>query len=147
MKVTCRYFTAGMILVLLFAGCGLVKSDNFSQKDVVFSFIVTSDMREFAGPEYQTSDYFLGTCEAILKVGKGAFMVSPGDIDPPQHVYATISKVLGKDYPWYPVVGNHEAETPEEIGEKTTFPTLFVRAQRMAKKQHTRSITVIPILW
>lgn len=115
MKVLCKYFTTGMILVLVFAGCGSVRSDNFSENDAVFSFIVTADMREFGGGEYQSSDYFQGTCEAILNVGKGSFMVSPGDIDPPQNVYATIRKVLGEDYLWYPVVGNHEAETSEDM--------------------------------
>ena len=42
-------------------------------------------------------------------------MISPGDIDPPQNVLYTIKKILGKDYIWYPVVGNHEAETPEDM--------------------------------
>ncbi|MBN2377551.1 MAG: metallophosphoesterase [Sedimentisphaerales bacterium] len=55
----------------------------------------------------------MGTCEAIEEVGKGAFMVSPGDLRPPQDVYNTVKKVLGDDYPWYPVVGNHELDKPE----------------------------------
>lgn len=77
------------------------------------SFIVTADIVGFVEPGYETPQYFLGTCEAIRDVGKGAFMVSPGDINPPQHVYRTIRQVLGDDYPWYPVVGNHDAEDPE----------------------------------
>ncbi|RKY52589.1 MAG: hypothetical protein DRP89_07455 [Candidatus Neomarinimicrobiota bacterium] len=85
------------------------------QKDQEFSFIVTADMREFAGPEYQNPKYFLGVCEAIRERGKGAFMISPGDIDPPWYVRTTISKVLGKDYLWYPVVGNHEVETEKDM--------------------------------
>jgi len=81
-----------------------------------FSFDVTCDMREFASPEYQNnSSYFQGTCEAVRDVGAGEFMVSPGDIDPPRHVYEVIRAVLGDDYAWYPVVGNHEAETPEDM--------------------------------
>jgi hypothetical protein len=85
------------------------------RKNTVFSFIVTADMGGFAGPEYQSSKYFLGTCEAVRKFGKGSFMVGQGDIDPPYHVLDTIKKVLGIDYLWYPVVGNHEAETPEDM--------------------------------
>ena len=96
--------------ILSLSGCAKKRP-----KDIVFSFEVTADMRQFAGPEYQSSQYFMGTCEAVRDVGKGAFMVSPGDIDPPQHVSDTIEKVLGKDYTWYPVVGNHEAETPEDM--------------------------------
>lgn len=42
-------------------------------------------------------------------------MVCAGDLDPPQHVLDTVRKVPGEDYPWYPVVGNHEAETPEDM--------------------------------
>ncbi len=80
-----------------------------------FSFIVTADMRNFAGKEFQSSEYFYGTCEAINKAGKGAFMISPGDIDPPWDVYNTIKHVLGDDYIWYPVVGNHERETIEDM--------------------------------
>ena len=95
---------------------GIVGDDPQKTKDrSVFSFDVTADMREFADLNHATSQYFKGACEAIHQIGKGAFMVSPGDIDPPEHVYETIKTVLGPDYPWYPVVGNHEAETPEDM--------------------------------
>ncbi len=97
----------------LFLVSGILPAQG--QKNQGFSFIVTADMREYAGPEYQSPKYFLGVCEAIHERGEGAFMVSPGDIDPPWYVRATISKVLGKDYLWYPVVGNHEAETKEDM--------------------------------
>lgn len=81
----------------------------------IFSFDVTADMREFADSEHQSPEYFKGVCLAIQQVGKGAFMVSPGDIDPPDDVYSMVNSVLGPDYPWYPVVGNHESETPEDM--------------------------------
>ncbi len=35
-------------------------------------------------------------------------MISPGDIDPPADSLWTIQNVLGIDYQWYPVEGNHE---------------------------------------
>ena len=35
-------------------------------------------------------------------------MISPGDIDPPAASKWTIQQVLGMNYMWYPVVGNHE---------------------------------------
>ena len=104
-----------LLLVLGFAGCASVKTVHSNSGDKTFSFIVTADMREFAGPEYQTSEYFLGAVEAIKSVGEGAFMVSPGDIDPPQYVEGTLKRILGENYPWYPVVGNHESETPEDM--------------------------------
>ncbi len=42
-------------------------------------------------------------------------MISPGDIDPPAGVRWTIDQVLGSDYRWYPLPGNHETETPEDM--------------------------------
>jgi len=110
-----QLFIAVVATALALAGCSVEERSSASKRNIEFSFIATADMRTFAGSEYQSSEYFLGTCEAIKSVGKGAFMVSPGDIDPPKEVSDTIKKVLGADYPWYPVVGNHEAETPEDM--------------------------------
>ena len=101
--------------VLQLIGCTAVESNKLSTEDSGFSFEVAADMRQFAGPQYQSSRYFMGTCEAIRDIGKGAFMVSPGDIDSPWHVYDMVRKILGSNYTWYPVVGNHEAETPEDM--------------------------------
>jgi hypothetical protein len=73
-------------------------------------------MREFAGSGvYNTSQYFRGAVEAILDNGAGVFMISPGDIDPPIEVRWSITQTLGVSYPWHPVVGNHEEETPTEM--------------------------------
>lgn len=80
-----------------------------------YSFIAVADMRQYGGVDYQTSEYFLGAVQAIDRIGKGSFMISPGDIDPPDEVYETIASVLGYDYQWYPVVGNHESETPYDM--------------------------------
>lgn len=80
-----------------------------------FTFAVTADMRLYSGPgTYDTSQYFRGACEAIATHG-AAFMVSPGDVDPPAGVLWTITRTLGVDFPWYPAVGNHEVETPEDM--------------------------------
>jgi len=81
-----------------------------------FWFAVSADMRQFSGPgEYDTQQYFRGACQAIAALGAGAFMVSPGDIDPPADAEWTIKQSLGQDFIWYPVVGNHESETPEDM--------------------------------
>ena len=76
--------------------------------DDAFTFAVTADMRSYSGPAYDSSQFFRGACEAIAAQGRGAFMVSPGDIDPPSNVLWTITSTLGTTYKWYPVVGNHE---------------------------------------
>lgn len=73
------------------------------------TFFVTADMRDFAGLGiYDTPQYFRGAAEAIQSLGKGAFMITPGDLDPVTGVYWTITSTLGITYPWYPIVGNHE---------------------------------------
>jgi len=78
------------------------------RRDDAFTFAVTADMRSYSGPGYDSSQYFRGAGEAIASRGRGAFMVSPGDIDPPNDVLWTITSTLGATYTWYPVVGNHE---------------------------------------
>ena len=84
-------------------------------RDRAFAFAVTADMRLYSGPGvYDTPQYFRGACEAIATHGP-AFMVSPGDVDPPEGVLWTITRTLGADFPWYPAVGNHEVETPEDM--------------------------------
>lgn len=128
-----------LILTLILAVCSTVGATRPMERDAVFSFIVTADMRWFAGSEYQSSQYFLGTCEAIREFGKGSFMISPGDIDPPQHVFDTIKKILGEDYLWYPVVGNHEAETPEDMAwlrdwGKKRIPNLVLKGPENGKE-------------
>ncbi|MFQ6115204.1 MAG: hypothetical protein ACE5NG_14185 [bacterium] len=81
------------------------------------TFIVAADMRNFATEGNQSPQHFSGALLAIKEVGKGAFMISPGDIDvdPASSLQEVISKVLGEDYPWYPVVGNHEPESPSTM--------------------------------
>jgi hypothetical protein len=73
-------------------------------------------MREFVG-----ASEFRGAVEAMRAAGTCAFMVSPGDIDPPGPVYDVVRSVLGSSCPWYPVIGNHEAETPEDVAWLQAF--------------------------
>jgi hypothetical protein len=79
-------------------------------------FIVAADMRNFSA-QGEWSKNFSGACEAAKEVGPGAFMISPGDldVDPPSAVREMISTVLGEDYPWYPVLGNHDPESPSTM--------------------------------
>ena len=79
-------------------------------------FIVAADMRNFAADGEQSKN-FSGACEAVKEVGAGAFMISPGDLDvhPPSAVRDMIDDVLGEDYPWYPVLGNHDPESPSTM--------------------------------
>jgi hypothetical protein len=44
-------------------------------------------------------------------------MISPGDVDasPPTLIRETIDTILGDDYPWYPIVGNHDPASPSAM--------------------------------
>jgi Calcineurin-like phosphoesterase len=106
-----------LIIVSTIISCNRATDPNIE----IFSFDVAADMRNYAEPEYRTSEYFQGACEALKKVGKGEFMISPGDIDPPYHVQKTIKEILGDNYFWYPVLGNHEVETEEDMEFLKTY--------------------------
>jgi len=54
-------------------------------------------------------------CQTIAALGSGAFMVTPGDEDPPANVLWTIQQYIDSTYLWYPVVGNHEQETAGDM--------------------------------
>lgn len=88
----------------------LVTSARAQQSTDAFSFIVSSDQREHATPEFRAHQYTLGGYEAIKKVGQGSFMIVLGDMDPPSATRELITSVLGRDYLWYPVIGNHDLE-------------------------------------
>jgi hypothetical protein len=99
-----------MVVVI---AASMVWADD-SDGDLVF--IVAADMRNFAHPDKGTT-HFSGACEAIKEVGKGSFMISPGDLDvyPPSAVRDLIDDTLGEDYPWYAVLGNHDPESPSTM--------------------------------
>jgi hypothetical protein len=94
-----------LITIQLSIGCE-------QKKDESLTFILTADMRGFTG---DNKDYFRGACEAINKLGGTQFIVSPGDLDPPESTYYTIQKYINKDVVWYPAIGNHEAETDSDM--------------------------------
>ena len=106
-------FHRNLIYIGLMLFIGLQTGCQYNQKTSNFSFDVATDMRQFSDSKHQGLEYFKGTCMAILNIGKGAFMVSPGDIDPPAYAYKMVNTILGPNYPWYPVVGNHESTTSE----------------------------------
>jgi hypothetical protein len=101
-----------------------------SSEDLVF--IIAADMRNFAA-DGEWSKNFSGACEAIKEVGAGSFMISPGDLDvrPPSAVRDMIDATIGEEYPWYPVLGNHDPESPSSMAYlreySTTVPNVVNR--------------------
>ncbi len=110
------------ILLVLFSFCIFISCQESSTASyteyaipegvIISSFSSAADMREFTG---SNPAYFRGACEKIKSIGAGEFMISPGDIDPPDAVYNTIKAYTGSSYTWYPVTGNHEAETASDM--------------------------------
>lgn len=80
-----------------------------------FTFAISCDMRQYASPEHRDGKHFAASIKALAEAGAGEFMISPGDIDPPWHVREVLDSLIGEDYAWYPVVGNHESETREDM--------------------------------
>src|SRR6056297_2123509 len=94
------------LIILLSLAVQIPLFAQSAEKDM--SFIVANDWRykttgQFAGPEF-----FRGALLKNKEVGKGSFMLSPGDVSPMGDSRELIADVLGQDYLWYPSVGNHE---------------------------------------
>jgi hypothetical protein len=97
--------------IVLVSACSVAgRASNY------FIFVVAADMRNFTG-----ETEFAGAAKAIASAGAGEFMISPGDIDPPDQVYDVIRSSVGAAYPWYPVAGNHEAETTSDMAWLRAF--------------------------
>jgi len=96
-----------LLSCLLLSGC-ITKKEH----DDSFSFVLACDMRGYTG---DNENHFRGACEAIAQIEDIQFMISPGDIDPPDSVLYTIRKYIGPSMTWYPVVGNHEIENPNDM--------------------------------
>jgi len=81
-----------------------------------FSFFVAGDTRKYAGPDYKDPGYFRTALEAMRSVGPGAFIILPGDLDPAtRFAREAVTSTLGADYPFYPVIGNHDAAVSETM--------------------------------
>jgi len=104
--------TRFILAVCIFSSASFAWQDEAGKP---FTFIVTADMRYYATEKYRSSQHFLGVLKAIRELGQGEFMVSTGDVDPPDAVRSLISEILGEDYPWYPAPGNHEMDVEKDI--------------------------------
>jgi len=103
-----NYLSLLLLFSIIVSGCS-IKDKRTTDS---FSFVLAADTRAHTGDDI---NMFRGVCEAIKATGNEAFVVSPGDIDPPARVLYTLKKYLNEDVIWYPVVGNHEKETPEDM--------------------------------
>jgi hypothetical protein len=104
-----------LLLIVVLVG-GTAPVFGVERSDGPLVFIIAADMSNFAvaGEE---SENFSAACKAIAAVGAGSFMISPGDldVDPPSAVRDMIDRTIGEEYPWYPVLGNHDPESPSSM--------------------------------
>ena len=71
--------------------------------------MVTSDMSHYSAPEYYDyPNFFAALLRSVVDYGPGDFMISLGDVIPAEGTSWTIDQVLGSDYPWFPIPGNHD---------------------------------------
>jgi len=101
-----------LVLVTIFSLSCQQEKDEFAN---AFEFIAAADMRYYVADELDDGQHFMGALRKIKEVGAGTFMVSTGDVDPPSVVKDSINRVLGPDYVWYPVIGNHEIEGEDHM--------------------------------
>jgi len=76
------------------------------------TFIVASDLHEPTKPGSGTPADFRIMAEAIRSVGPGEFMLTPGDLGCAEQVRATLDELMGPEYPWDVVPGNHDIVEP-----------------------------------
>ena len=105
----------GLVLFSLALGPSQGQAQTNAADTNAFTFVVTCDMRKYVGPAPKGKRYFDGACEAIARLGAGAFMITPGDCDPLAPVRATLDRYLGTNYLWYPVAGNHDAASSKDM--------------------------------
>jgi hypothetical protein len=96
--------------------------ENSTEFENAFEFMTAADMRYYIMDVNSHTHHFMGALEAMRKVGPGNFLVSTGDIDPPTVVKAAIDSILGDNYVWYPVIGNHEIEAIEHVEYLRNYP-------------------------
>jgi len=74
-----------------------------------FNFVVTSDMSYTGAPEYIDYPHFFAALLGYVETfGPGEFMISTGDVLPAADTRWSIDQVLGEDYLWFPLPGNHD---------------------------------------
>jgi len=107
--------TRSIAVAFLALAVGRISAQTNDSGTNEFVFIAAGDMRGYIQSQSGGKRYFDGLCEAARRVGAGAFMMSPGDCDPPAPIRATIDRFIGTNYVWYPVIGNHDAKDPASM--------------------------------
>jgi UDP-2,3-diacylglucosamine pyrophosphatase LpxH len=93
------------LIVFLLASCTETK-----EQDPFHFYVVTDVHMTKSKPDY-TNWFFRDNILTDIKkdsAGTGSFVVVTGDMDPFVNVKESVEQELGKDYRFYPVLGNHD---------------------------------------
>ena len=105
------YWFIFFLLIVSMAACGPQTSERSCKlSGDCFHFTVTVDVRGVRD-KFQ---YILSQMTQKIK-DEGAFHITPGDMDPPSDNYLDLTNEFGSDVVWFPVVGNHETESVEDM--------------------------------
>jgi len=80
-----------------------------------FRFTASADNRPYDSANLSRWEWLLDEMDRLFMDDEGVFHIMPGDIDPPETTDASLVDQFGGDVVWYPVVGNHESETPADM--------------------------------
>jgi hypothetical protein len=80
-----------------------------------FRFTASADNRPYDGGNKGRWEWLLDEMDRLFVDDEGVFHIMAGDFDDPQTTDATLKTQFGPETVWYPVVGNHEAETTEDM--------------------------------
>jgi len=100
-----KIFTLLVISVLVLSSCTKQK------KNEQFHFYVATDVHMTKSSEKYTNWCFRDKILQDIKkdsMGTGKFIVVTGDLDPFKNVRQSVEQVMGKNYRFYPVLGNHD---------------------------------------
>jgi len=90
-----------------------------------FRFTASADNRPYDSGNLSRWEWLLDEMDRLFLNDEGVFHIMPGDIDHPEVTDASLKTQFGPDVIWYPVVGNHEAETADDMTWiRSAFSTL-----------------------
>ncbi|MGD8500541.1 MAG: metallophosphoesterase, partial [Phycisphaerales bacterium] len=80
-----------------------------------FRFTASADNRPYDAANLARWEWLLDEMDRLFVDDEGVFHIMPGDFDSPEITDDTLKTQFGPETIWYPVVGNHEAETPADM--------------------------------
>jgi hypothetical protein len=121
-----HWAVAGWLLTVWLAAAA------FSAEPLRFS--IAADSRGTAG--------FVAVMKQLQAAGgPGAFILTPGDMDPAKTTREQLDEVFGPALAWYPVVGNHEVDSKETMDYLRDYAESRLKGKVVPGPQGTQQTT------